>query len=210
MIPRIPGVGRIPNLARRPMTVEQREKARARNRAYYRRHKAKILAKGATHQKRRYNGPARDRLLEAARARMKTIRDADPSYSRRRYEKQKNDPVYRAKNAARSREWAKKNPERAKLNHKKNQIASNQRSYLRVKRAQQARPSWANRFFMNEAYDLARRRTATTGFAWHVDHVVPLRSKVVCGLHCERNLSVIPGAHNHSKGNRHWPDMPGA
>lgn len=72
----------------------------------------------------------------------------------------------------------------------------------------QATPAWANEFFISEAYDLAARRTKATGFKWHVDHVVPLQSKLVCGLHVENNLQVIPATVNLSKHNKHWPDMP--
>lgn len=69
-------------------------------------------------------------------------------------------------------------------------------------------PAWANEFFVEEAYALAKLRTKVFGFAWHVDHIVPLNSKKVCGLHTHSNLQVIPGAENISKGNRNWPDMP--
>jgi hypothetical protein len=71
-----------------------------------------------------------------------------------------------------------------------------------------ATPSWANQFFIAEAYHLAKLREQVCGGSWHVDHLVPLQSKRVCGLHVEHNLSVIPGPENMSKSNRYWPDMP--
>ena len=73
-----------------------------------------------------------------------------------------------------------------------------------------ATPAWANEFFIEEAYDLAALRTRLTGIKWNVDHIVPLRSKVVCGLHVEHNLQVIPKSDNCRKSNRVWPDMPEA
>jgi hypothetical protein len=72
----------------------------------------------------------------------------------------------------------------------------------------QAMPVWANEFFIAEAYHLAKLRTKATGLEWHVDHIVPLQSKKVCGLHVEFNLQVIPAKVNASKSNRYWPDMP--
>lgn len=90
--------------------------------------------------------------------------------------------------------------------------AANKPAYVArvVKRNAQklkAHPKWANDFFIEEAYRLAALRTKMLGFSWHVDHIVPLQSKLVCGMHVENNLRVIPGAENLGKGNRHWPDM---
>ena len=101
------------------------------------------------------------------------------------------------KHSAKNKKWTKANP--GKVNAK-----TRRRQASRL----QATPGWANEFFMQEAYALAALRTKMLGFKWHVDHVVPLRSKIVCGLHCEANLRVIPAAINMSKGNRYWPDMP--
>ena len=66
-------------------------------------------------------------------------------------------------------------------------------------------PKWANEFFIEEAYRLAAMRTKMLGYKWHVDHIVPLKSKLVCGLHVENNLRVIPAKDNLIKGNRSWP-----
>lgn len=65
-----------------------------------------------------------------------------------------------------------------------------------------ATPVWADAFLIAEVYDLAQRRTNHTGFKWHVDHVIPLNGRNVCGLHVEGNLQVIPWVENLKKGNK--------
>jgi hypothetical protein len=67
-----------------------------------------------------------------------------------------------------------------------------------------ATPSWLtedDHWLIEEAYDLAKLRTKMFGFVWHVDHVIPLRGKTVCGLHVPINLQVIPATENCSKRN---------
>ncbi len=76
------------------------------------------------------------------------------------------------------------------------------------KRNGQTVPAWVNNSAISEVYREARTLTELTGVPHHVDHVVPLRSPLVCGLHWEKNLQVLPATNNIRKGNRWWPDMP--
>lgn len=69
----------------------------------------------------------------------------------------------------------------------------------------QAIPAWANLEAIDALYELARWKTERTGIEWQVDHVVPLQSPSVCGLHVENNLEVLTKKRNASKGNRRWP-----
>lgn len=77
----------------------------------------------------------------------------------------------------------------------------------RKARKLQATPSWASKKEMARIYRLARELEILTGVPMQVDHVVPLQHHLVCGLHCERNLQILPAIFNQSKKNYWWPDM---
>lgn len=77
----------------------------------------------------------------------------------------------------------------------------------RVDRQKMATPGWADMSAIDGMYKIAaamRRNGADVC----VDHIVPLASKLVCGLHVKSNLQIIPSSENSSKYNRYWPHMP--
>lgn len=56
-------------------------------------------------------------------------------------------------------------------------------------------PSWADQDLIAEIY-----RNRPEGY--HVDHIVPLNGKTVCGLHVENNLQYLTAEDNLSKNNK--------
>lgn len=65
-----------------------------------------------------------------------------------------------------------------------------------------ALPKWADSAAIRTFYE------AAYVLSLEVDHIVPLRSPLVCGLHVEHNLQLLTRQENAAKGNRWWPDMP--
>ena len=69
-----------------------------------------------------------------------------------------------------------------------------------------ATPTWADQSAILAFYQEAARITKETGIQHQVDHIVPILSKMVCGLHVQNNLQILDKSSNIKKGNRHWPD----
>ncbi|TFH10339.1 MAG: hypothetical protein E4H14_02700 [Candidatus Thorarchaeota archaeon] len=63
----------------------------------------------------------------------------------------------------------------------------------------QAVPVWAEHEQIAALYGESRRLTETTGIAHQVDHIVPLKSNIVCGLHCKANLRIVTAEENNRK-----------
>lgn len=81
-----------------------------------------------------------------------------------------------------------------------------QKALKRATRAKQARVCWDKEFtefVYLEAHQLRKTRETIFNFKWHVDHIIPLKGKVVCGLHVWNNFAVIPMVENLRKGNYH-------
>jgi hypothetical protein len=68
-----------------------------------------------------------------------------------------------------------------------------------------ATPPWVDekhRQRLLSIYKTCRNVSEKTGKEHHVDHIVPLNGKNVCGLHVWWNLRIIPAKMNLSKGNK--------
>ena len=97
----------------------------------------------------------------------------------------------RPRRRAQKRNWYKNNPSKA------NAMAARRRA-ARLQRT----PAWADPQAIARFYAQARLMTIVTGWPHHVDHIVPLRGRSVCGLHVESNLQILPDDENIEKSNK--------
>lgn len=122
------------------------------------------------------------------------------------------------------RSWRAKNPDRVKANNARWQSANwekflsissgwkrRNRAHVNAKSTErrlmqaQRTPPWLtdeHRADIQKFYDLAAELTKAYGSPWHVDHIVPLRGRIVSGLHVPWNLQILPASDNVRKGNR--------
>lgn len=98
-----------------------------------------------------------------------------------------------------SRRWADKNKE-YQLNYRRkwreaNPELSRAQVSARRKKVRQATPPWADLKAITEFY-------LNCPEGHHVDHVIPLRGKLVSGLHTVENFQYLPAIENIKKGNK--------
>lgn len=112
-------------------------------------------------------------------------KDRQLEYSKKWYQENKNRRVKT------KHKWEKENK------HLRKAIKSRYRAQLLL-----ALPNWLTdeqHDQIAEVYRKATELTKSTGVMHHVDHIVPLQGKNVCGLHVPWNLQVIPATENHRK-----------
>lgn len=105
--------------------------------------------------------------------------------------KERNRERYLEVCARAGKSWRQSNPEKVTAK------TARRRAQLR-----QAAVDWADRKEVLAFYREARKRTEETGMEHQVDHIIPLQSRLVCGLHNEFNLRVITADENRRKHNR--------
>lgn len=118
----------------------------------------------------------------------------------------------------RSKEYGRKNPDKRRVTYQNWKLANPGRAYASTKAWCERNPEWKaerratekravpiwltfeQRAEIKSVY-LAGRQAGLC-----VDHIVPLKSSRVCGLHVGWNLQLLTRADNTAKLNRHWPD----
>lgn len=132
-----------------------------------------------------------------ARTREESIRKA----AEWRLENEKRRQENRKAEYARNREAAK---ESSRLYRKNNPDKVNAWSKNRIHAKRSAMPAWADKARIKAYYDVCAFFNEVNGFTkYHVDHIIPLRGKLVTGLHVHNNLQVLLAAVNRSKGRKY-------
>lgn len=128
--------------------------------------------------------------------------EKNPNWYKENYAK---NPEQHRKIAAKYRE---NNPDKVRESYlksiKKRKPEKAAAEMIRQAAKLQAMPKWLTPKHIEQiqaVYHAARQTTFLAGFPCHVDHIVPLRGKNVCGLHAPWNLRVVSQSYNSKKRN---------
>ena len=120
-------------------------------------------------------------------------------YQKNREKLRENRKKYHLNNKDKAKEYKLKNKDKIKeanrLYRLNNPHIKNTANAIRRATKLNATPKFANIKKIKEIY-----KNCPKGF--HVDHIIPLKNKLVCGLHVEWNLQYLPAKENLSKSNK--------
>lgn len=163
--------------------------------SYYRQNKSKIV-EGA----REYAEANKEKIAATKRIRYERERDSILA-KQKAYAKENAEKIAKA-----HADWHAKNPSKRKqynrawIDRNKTHFQSLTAKYRASKYS--ATPAWAEHAVIGFFYATRAYISEETGEMWHVDHVLPLQGKEVCGLHTHTNLRVVPAIVNLRKGNK--------
>lgn len=132
----------------------------------------------------------RCRACSCAEAALRRSKTADKRAAMNKAWREKN----RTNLLAKKKEWRQSNKGKANASFARYMAARDDRT-----------PAWADLEKIAAVYLEAARIKEETGEDVQVDHEIPLRGKLVSGLHVHNNLKIIPAVENNRKGNNWTP-----
>ncbi len=104
---------------------------------------------------------------------------------------------YKDKYYLTTKAWRQENAERYKATQRAwDQLYGNAKNAKRRALKLRATPAWADLEAIKQFY-------ANCPEGYHVDHIIPLKGKNVCGLHVLNNLQYLPAKENLQKSNKY-------
>ena len=152
---------------------------------------------------------------EYLRNRRGYIERAQRAYAKDKDAKHEYDRAYRQRNAerllAQKAVWISENVEKVrqiKADYKKRNPHKGRADAMKRKaRKRMAQPAWLTPEQIWQIEEIYRQAASRDGGPWHVDHIVPLAGKTVCGLHVPWNLRIVSVYENVTKQNKLIPEL---
>lgn len=142
-----------------------------------------------------YKAANADRLKAQNLAYSKRHRDKIRAYRSQHHATKKVDPVYKAKMLEVAATWRANNPDKVAQQHAD-----------RAAKLSKATPLWADLDAIALVYQKRDEYSKLFGQNFQVDHIVPINSNRVCGLHVHANLQLLEKSLNSTKGNKFISD----
>lgn len=191
------------------------ETYKAASRAYYYANREKVLERCAKRRDskkeeiRRYMAKYylenRDKVLERCNEYRKneSVRERETQRQRDYYAARANE-IQKKRKAILDSNPELREQRRAwfRQHYQENAEVYTEKTARRRRKLENATPIWADLQKIRWFYKESTRITDETGIRHHVDHIIPIQGRNVCGLHVEQNLRIIPAKENLSKSNK--------
>lgn len=192
-----------------------KECAKLRDRANYLKNKERRLAQSAARRvaksdelkqyRRQYYLENKERVLAQCKEyrEREDVKSQSSQRAKLYYEARSADIQAKRKTAfLRDEDRQKRRAEYYKQHYEQNAHYYTEKTARRKRLQQAATPLWADLNAIRKIYLMAAKLSKAKGIQHHVDHIIPINGRNVCGLHVEANLQVLPAKVNLSKSNK--------